>query len=108
MAIHYRFLDLRNCVYPAYSQGPREAVAGKGEKVEGIRQNAEEAYAMRAATLAACERVIEIAKQMANEPGKSWLSEIDAMGLDGYLWQKAKDGDLRNVSRFSERGTVFY
>ena len=99
MAVHFDFLDLIHCVYRVYSEGLGEAV--KGERIEV-------AYAIRAATLAACERVIEIAPAVAKEDGKSWLEEMDAMGLDGYLWQKAKDGELRDLPRLSERGTVFY
>lgn len=107
MAVHFKFLDLSECVYPVYSSGLGKGVAG--EKVEGLKQNAEEAYAIRSATLAACERVVELAHEMGQtSEERGWLAKMTAMDLDGYLWQKAKDGELRNLPRLSERGTVYY
>lgn len=89
-----------------YKDGLGKAVTG--EKVAGLSQTAEEAYAIRAATIAACERVVELEKQVAEETGKTWLTSMSAMDLDGYLWSVAKVGELRNLPRLSERGTMFY
>jgi len=114
MAVHFDFLDLSECAYPLYKDGLGSSAAKGGEKVEGLKQSAEEAYAIRSATLAACERVVEIAKEVASSGSgsgsedRAWLATMTAMNMDGYLWQKAKDGDLRLLPRLSERGTVFY
>lgn len=105
MAVYYKMIDLSSCVYPVYGGGLGEA---SESRKEGVRQNAEEAFAIRAATLAACERVAQLAPVVAKEKGKDWLSSITAMDVDGYLWAGAKVGKLRNLPRLSERGTVFY
>ena len=104
---HFKLIDISSCVYPVYSKGLGSA-STDGKNVEGIRQTAEEAYAIRAATLAACEKVVELAPSVAEATGKEWLREIDAMGMDGFLWQFAKVGDLRRLPRLAERGTVYY
>ncbi|KAK9896081.1 hypothetical protein P389DRAFT_74342 [Cystobasidium minutum MCA 4210] len=107
MAVHFKLLDISNSKYSVYANGLGQA-GEAGVKVQGITQTAEEAYAIRAGTVAAIERAIGISKEVAASKGKSWLSSIRSMGLDGYLWSKAKDGDLRNLPRLSEPGTVMY
>lgn len=80
MAVHFGLLDISQSKYPIYADGlgkPAEA----GQKVQGITQNAEEAYAIRAATVAAIERAIEISKEVAKSTGKSWLASIRSMDL---------------------------
>ena len=38
-----------------------------------------------------------------------WLKEWNEVGLDGYLWSLAKEGERRgSVERVQERGTVYY
>lgn len=80
MAVYFKLLDISNSKYPVYAKGLGEATKA-GEKVIGITQTAEEAYAIRAATVAAIERAIEISKDLAKATGKSWLSSIRSMDL---------------------------
>lgn len=79
MAVYFRYIDLSKCVYPLYANGLGEAVAGK--KVQGLTQTAEEAFAIRAATLAACERVVELIPEVAEATGKEWLKKITVIDM---------------------------
>jgi hypothetical protein len=79
MAVHFKLIDLSQCNYEVYKDGLGEPQAGK--KVEGLRQTAEEAFAIRAATLAACERTVELTAEVADKTGKQWLTSITAMDL---------------------------
>lgn len=107
MANHFGFLDLGNCIYDKFSNGLGES--STEARKQGLVLNTEEAYAIRAATLAACEQAVKQARAMSTEKeGKGWLGKMNAIDLDGYLWAKAKDGELRKVPRLSERKTTFY
>ena len=66
------------------------------------------ATALRAASVAACAFLVARAKVLAREEGKEWMEGVNEVGLDGYLWSRAKKGSLREVERVAERGTVFY
>lgn len=79
MAVHFKLIDLANSKYEIYRNGLGKPQAGK--KVEGLRQTAEEAFAIRAATLAACERTVELTSEVADSTGKEWLKSITAMDL---------------------------
>lgn len=106
MANHYNFLDLSSSIYPKFANGLGESSTSL---TAGLSVSHEEAYAIRSATVAACERAVEIAQRMSGErEDKKWLAKMTAVDLDGYLWAKAKDGELRNVPRLSEKGTTFY
>jgi hypothetical protein len=108
MAVYFKLIDLSGSVYEVYQNGLGEATAEGAKRKEGIKQTAEEAYAIRAATLAVIERTIELAPEVAEQTGKAWLKDMTSMGLDGYLWSGAKLGERRNLPRLSERGTVYY
>ena len=77
MAVHFKLITLGKCVYPLY-------VNGLG-KAAGLLQTAEEAYAIRAATVAACERVVQLTAEVAEKAGKEWLKSMTAMNLCGLL-----------------------
>lgn len=79
MAVHFKMLDLSSTIYEVYRHGLGQPQAGK--KVEGVRQTAEEAFAIRAATVAACERTIELVPEVAEATGKQWLKVMTAMDL---------------------------
>jgi hypothetical protein len=79
MAVHFKLLDISDSKYPLYADGLGQAQAG--QKVAGLTQTAEEAYAIRAASVAAIQRAVEISKEVASSSGKSWLSEISSMDL---------------------------
>lgn len=80
MAVHFKLLDIGDSKYPVYAKGLGEP-AEAGQKVQGITQTAEEAYAIRAATVAAIERAVQISKEVADTTGKDWLANIRAMDL---------------------------
>lgn len=79
MAVHFKLIDLSGTKYDVYKNGLGKPEAGK--KVEGIRQTAEEAFAIRSATLAACERTVELTSEVGAKTGKEWLKTITAMDL---------------------------
>jgi hypothetical protein len=77
---------------------------------EGLHLSRTSAYCLRAATVDACEYVVKRAHEIATtgDEDKSWLAEMTAVRLDGYLWSVAKDDPkLRQVPRIVEK-TVFY
>ncbi|ORY89060.1 hypothetical protein BCR35DRAFT_300847 [Leucosporidium creatinivorum] len=63
---------------------------------------------LRAAAVSACARITQRAKEPSVEEGKEWLRGVTEEQLDGYLWSLAKKGELREVVRVGERGTVMY
>ena len=80
MAAHFKLIDLSECAYPIYRDGLGTASASGG-KTQGITQTREEALAIRAAALTACERVVELTSEVAEKTGKAWLKEITAMDV---------------------------
>ncbi|SPO30664.1 uncharacterized protein UTRI_05281 [Ustilago trichophora] len=81
---------------------PRSKLNSLENNIAGPKLNADETYAIRAATLNVGRVVVERAKQLAKEKDKSleWLDELNEVDLDGYLWAVAKDDDeLRKVPR---------
>lgn len=129
MLIHLGILDVGASTVPALRAGfaklvveenlsylptvaPGGAVGGQGavetEVNEGPPLNSEEAYALRAAAVDACEVIVEAAKQIKMESGDAWINNLTLPELDGWLWAVAKEGRLRTLTRFAERGTVFY
>lgn len=80
MAVYFNLLDISQSKYPIYANGLGKP-ASPGQKVQGLTQTAEEAYAIRGATVAAINRAIEISKEVAASTGKQWLTSIKAMDL---------------------------
>jgi len=65
---------------------------------------------LRASSVYACQLIVQRAKELGEErEGMEWLKEWNEVGLDGYLWSLAKEGERRgSVERVQERGTVYY
>ncbi|GAA5985819.1 hypothetical protein JCM10908_007127 [Rhodotorula pacifica] len=69
----------------------------------------ESATRLRAASIAACSRMIQRAHELAQtEESREWLAEWTGPELDAWIWNEAKRDDLRKVERIAERGTVYY
>ncbi|KAJ7251774.1 hypothetical protein B0H12DRAFT_1118846 [Mycena haematopus] len=67
-----------------------------------------QAYALRAAAIDACELITEVAHKL-DEPSLKWLGDIQLPSLDMWIWAVAKDRpDYRQLERFVLRDTVFF
>lgn len=105
MLIHYNLLDLSKSNDPAlsslkFSTTPEPA---------GHPLSLESATILRATSVSLCSHLIKRAHILSKEvAGKEWLGSWREVELDGYLWGVAKKGELRDVGRIEERGTVFY
>lgn len=81
------------------------------EVEEGPVFNEEEAYALRAAAVDACELLVKTAKKLhleSHPEENKWMENLTLPGLDGWLWAVAKEGRLRSLSRFAQPGTAMY
>lgn len=61
-----------------------------------------QALSVRAASIVVCQSIVKRAEEL----NMSWIG--DEIDLDNYLWKVAKEGDLRNLPRYSDRQTWFY
>lgn len=79
---------------------------------EGPILTKEQSYILRAAALDACERIIEVARSLAEDGlpmEQYWIKNITLPELDLWLWAVAKDRtDYRELERFVEKDTVFF
>jgi len=67
-----------------------------------------QAYALRAAAIDACELITEVAHKL-DEPSLEWLKEIQLPSLDLWIWAVGKDrSDYRQLKRFVLRDTAFF
>ena len=81
MAVHFKLIDVSHSAYPVFSNGLGAPATSSDQKAAGLRLSHEEAYAVRAATLAACERVVSLTGEIANKTAKEWLRSMTAMNL---------------------------
>jgi len=79
---------------------------------EGPILTKEQSYILRAAALDACERIVEVARSLAEDAlpmEQYWIKSITLPELDLWLWAVAKDRtDYRELERFVQRDTVFF
>ncbi|KAI0700888.1 hypothetical protein BC835DRAFT_1411750 [Cytidiella melzeri] len=83
---------------------------------EGPLLTAEQAFALRASAIDACELIVETARNLSDDEllGRdgtdlAWLKKITLPEIDAWLWSVAKDrADYRALERFAERGTVYF
>lgn len=142
MLVHLGVLDLRGTELERHFPAPEdegvldsllreapkaeavpEATSGKAaqsnpaqKKVpdEGPVLTVEEAFALRAAAIDACELIVQYTRESPElaeslEPGTEWLRSINLPELDGWLWAVAKDRkDYRALKRFVLQDTVFF
>jgi hypothetical protein len=66
----------------------------------------ERSYIFRAAAVDACEVIVQRGKEMSD--GNPFVRSMTARQLDAYLWQVAKQGETRNVTRFCDASTVYF
>ena len=135
MLIHFGVLDVSQSAYTAHQaaftkldvQGnlahiPTDVqggAVGRGpggppkplDVEEGPVLNEEEAYALRAAAVDACELLVEMTKNLNmgdHLEESNWVKDLNLPELDGWLWAVAKKGHLRSLARFAQPGTVMY
>ncbi|CAL1708253.1 unnamed protein product [Somion occarium] len=102
---------------------PPPSEESKGNRAETVLKEGpiltvEQAFALRAAAIDACELIIETARNLgseeleANAKGSEsleWLKEITLPELDAWIWAVAKDrSDYRQLERFVLRGTPYF
>ncbi|KAI9488101.1 hypothetical protein BDB00DRAFT_850026 [Zychaea mexicana] len=63
------------------------------------------ATTLRAASIVACEDIVELVKQNASVSAVTHMNEGH---LDVYLWRLGKEGDYRKIPRFALRDTVMF
>lgn len=90
---------------------PKSRESEKSPAAEGPVLTVDEATALRAAAVDACERIVLVARALGDEleQDKKWITDITLPEVDGWLWSVAKDRqDYRQLSRFQLRNTVFF
>lgn len=102
---------------------PPSSEEPKGSKTktvpkEGPILTVEQAFALRAAAIDACELIVETARNLTDEElskhekdGESlkWLREITLPELDAWIWAVAKDrADYRRLERFVLTNTPYF
>jgi len=80
--------------------------ASKQPPYEGPITTSDQAYALRAGAIDACEVMVEVANGLEDPP---WIKDVRLPDLDMWLWSVAKDrSDYRRLERFVLRDTVFF
>jgi len=123
MLVYFGIINLDDCKFPKLQKTfPKVEPslllkqADQGSQVikpedlkEGPLLDAQEAYVLRAAGVAACERMATIARELGKNSPNAWFANVRPSQLDMWLWSVAKDRtDYRILPRFAERNTVFY
>ena len=132
MLIHLGVLDVSQSAYTAHHSAfakldvevnlaytARDVQGGTGpggslelpDVEEGPVLSEEEAYALRAAAVDACELLVDTAKNLNigdHFEEYKWVKNLTLPELDGWLWAVAKKGQLRSLARFAQPGTVMY
>lgn len=102
---------------PSVDGSKRDSAFRPKVVADGPTLSAEDAYALRAAAIDACEVIVRTAREIGNATGDDALStaeatilrEITLPEVDGWIWAVAKDrADYRLLPRFVQRGTVFF
>jgi len=66
----------------------------------------ERSYVFRAAAVDACEIIVQRGRGLS--VAKPFIRNMTAVQLDAYLWQMAKQGQRREVIRFSDPHTIYF
>ena len=94
----------------AEAPAPAPAAAPGGVQ-EGPVLTAAQAYVLRAAAIAACERVVEVARglDVGGREELGWMGAVTAAEVDAWVWAVAKDrADYRRLQRFVLRDTPYF
>ncbi|KAI9270410.1 hypothetical protein BDA99DRAFT_501688 [Phascolomyces articulosus] len=78
----------------------------KADIREGQDLGETRATTLRAASVVACEQIVNLVKQ--GDPTVSTVTHMNEGNLDVYLWRLGKEGDNRKIPRFSLRDTVMF
>lgn len=109
MLVHFNLLDLSHSTDPALSRGLVPPPSSASTLAPGVSLSTPSATRLRASALDVCAHIVARAHELARtHEDKKWLSGVREAELDGYLWSLAKEGELREVPRIVETGTVFY
>jgi len=137
MLIYFGILDLSQCAEPLRTTFPsvelapllRESQPSEdGRKrdsafrpkvvADGPTLSSEDAYALRAAAIDACEVIVRVAREIGDASHgdgtldaaeRALLRQMTLPEVDGWIWAVAKDrSDYRLLPRFVQRGTVFF
>lgn len=120
LLLHYGILSTSACqeadlvaLSAAFSAGaPKSDVSAPSDPpLEGPLLSTRCAYAIRGAALTACAQIVEAAHALATSSPETygWMSSVNEVGLDGFIWSIAKEGELRSIGRIRESGgSVFY
>lgn len=106
MALHFHLIKITDGASETLRQILQPSASTTDKIVEGVRLGQADAYALRSATVSACEAVV--ARAHSEKFNSTWLKSMTVVDLDGFLWAVAKDGPLRQIPRVLERGTCFY
>ncbi|TFY75336.1 hypothetical protein EWM64_g8675 [Hericium alpestre] len=92
---------------------PSQSGAEKQIPKEGPEVSAEQAYILRAASIDACELIVEYARSMdvaeLKEKNLEWIKDIRLPDLDTWIWAVAKDRpDYRKLERFVLRNSLWF
>lgn len=84
-----------------------DIVEGLQEDLRTGRETTKErSYVFRAAAVDACEIIVQTTRGLQNV--NSFIKNMTANQLDAYLWQAAKQGSTRNVTRFCDPNTIYF
>lgn len=134
MLIHLGVLDISSSphlstLFPDHSSDlPKLLAKAKETKIvaampkepppDGPALTEKQAYILRAATIDACEIIVDIARGLEPAAADSagvpasvldWMRDLTLQDLDLWLWSVAKDRpDYRRLERFSLKNTVMY
>ena len=99
-------VDVDALLQPAASAEETTKSVPKGGPVV----TSEQAYALRAAAIYACEVIVSAARSLAiADQNLLWINSVTLPELDGWLWAGAKDRvDYRRLGRFSLTNTEFF
>jgi hypothetical protein len=90
----------------------KEAHGRKRDVRDGPELTVEQAFALRAAAIDACEEMVKLAHGLdlgLDADVRLWMKTITPAELDAWLWAVAKDReDYRALDRFVLRNTVFF
>ncbi|BGP01577.1 hypothetical protein JCM10021v2_005282 [Rhodotorula toruloides] len=101
LLVHHSILDL--------SSSPDPALRSLSlTDLPSLSLSTASATRLRAASIVACSDIVQRAHELATQPGKEWLASWTEQGLDGWLWCEGKRGEMKDVERIAEKGTVYY
>ncbi|KAA1474327.1 hypothetical protein DENSPDRAFT_824155 [Dentipellis sp. KUC8613] len=107
--------SLKSLLAPAPQVSADDPKGGKKKEIpiEGPVLTEEQAYILRAASIDACELIVEYAQSMKlaelADQNLQWIKEINLPDLDTWIWAVAKDRpDYRRLQRFVLKKSLWF